>query len=50
MSDDEILEALATVGISLERPWARDVGPYDVTEPTYDLKRLIAEIERRVKQ
>lgn len=47
LTDDEILDALATVGIPRERPWARDVGPYDVTEPTHDLKRLVREIAKR---
>lgn len=50
LTDDEILAALETVGIPRERPFARDVGPYDVTEPTYDMKRLVAEIERRVAE
>lgn len=48
LTDDEILATFEAVGIPRARPFARDVGPYDVTEPTYDTKRLVAEIERRV--
>lgn len=49
LTDDEILDALATAGIPRERPFARDVGPYDVTEPMPDIRRLVAEIEGRTK-
>lgn len=49
LTDDEILAALEAAGIPRERPFARDVGPYDVTEPTHDIKRLVAEIERMVR-
>jgi hypothetical protein len=47
ITDDEILVALKAAGIPRERPWAHDVGPYDVTEPTYALKRFVEEIKKR---
>ena len=46
LTDGQILAAIRTIGLPRPMGLARDVGPYEVTEPTYYLQLLVRAIER----